>query len=364
MSVTRATVRVAARQMIQDPASGLGSGVQFLLADPGDYNVGIAQALRIFEGDVPNRRVAHYTVPSTAFRFPLAGTGAILPPSPPPLPMVTPVGADTGATTYSYRVAARNGAGQGLWSQAAVILARPATLSSTGKNLVAWSAAPGATSYDVFGRTGGSEQLLANVTGGALTYLDDGTATPAGLLSTTGLDAWIIDASEVDLVWVPYFQGVSSSAIQGQDPIDDNEWRLMKEPGPLVFLELADRSAGSGMVLRLEYTSPHVVDENSAAYTSVTSKWVEALETCVAAHLLRMVANRYLQNAGTTGLPSDVVDRRSQSDQAASRAKEFMGIYKDLIGGGEARGGASGFADMDVTSSHNRGMLWHPSRIR
>jgi hypothetical protein len=361
MSVTRATVRAAAKQLIQDTSAGLGTGVQLLLADPADYNTCLKQALRMFDGDIPNRRVVHYTMQATTFRWVLSGTGAILLPQPPALPAAAIVGTP-GTAVLSYRVAARNANGQGLWSDAVQITNGPAPLSVTNKVTLTWAAVPGATSYDVFGRTPLGEGLLHNVS--TTTYTDDGTDTPAAAVGTAGLDAWIYDGSELDTVWMPYFGGVTASAVQGQQPLDENDWRVVTEPGPVVILELQDIKSVIGQTLRLEFTSPHVVDENSPAYTSITSKWIEAFQTCVAAHLLRLVANRYLQNAGSTGLPNDVVDRRSQSDQAASRAKEFLQVYKDLIGGGDARGAASGYGDMDVATSHNRGFLWHPSRIR
>src|SRR5436189_5649341 len=100
MSVTRATVRAAAKQLIQD-AVGSGTGTPLLVTDPGDYNAAIAQALRMFDGDVPNKRIAHVTLATAAFRFALAGTGAILPPQRPAVPTCTVLGTP-GSTTYSY----------------------------------------------------------------------------------------------------------------------------------------------------------------------------------------------------------------------------------------------------------------------
>jgi hypothetical protein len=363
MSVTRATVRAAAKQLIQDALPNSGTGAQFLLNDPSDYNAGIAQALRLFDADVPNKRVAHVTMTAVVFRLALAGPGAILPPQKVPLPVASLIGAG-GAKVRSYRVAARNAAGQGLWSDAVRVATGPATLDGTHKIRLDWAARPGATSYDVFGRDEGQELLLANQAG--TSFLDDGTATPSSALETTGLDAWVIDGSSLDAVWLPYSAGTSPTlASQGQTPLDDNEWLVRPEPGPLVLLELTNISTGIGQVLRLEFTTPHVLDENSAAYSSIPFTKIEALQTLTAAVMLRMVANRYLQNSGSTGLPSDIVDRRSQSDQAASRAKDYLALYRDMVGGGDsATTAASGFADLDVLTSHNRGSLWHPTNIR
>ncbi len=362
MSVTRATVRGAARQLIQDALPNMGTGAPALLNDPGDYNTAIAQALRLFDADVPNRRVAHITMDAVVFRVVLAGAGAVLPLRPPALPVATLAGS-VGAQQLSYRIAARNAAGQSVWSEA-VTIRGPESLSIANTITVTWTAVPGATSYDVYGRTPGQEQLIVNQVG--TSFVDDGTIAPAGALSTDGLDAWIPDSTSIDAVWCPYVAGASPAvAAQGQVPLDDNEWRIVREPNGIDLLEFLNISTTAGQVLRLEYTTPHALDENSAAYSSIPFHRIEALETVTAAMLLRILANRYLQNTGSTGIPSDVVDRRSQSDQAASRAKDYLALYRDMVGGGQNAGSAaSGFADMDVLTSHNRGALWHPTNIR
>lgn len=96
--------------------------------------------------------------------------------------------ATTGGTlaegTYSYRVAAKNSFGRTLASTATT----QATTGATSTVTVNWGAVTGATGYDVFGRVGGSELLIASV-GAVTTYTDDGSVTPAGALpasNTTG----------------------------------------------------------------------------------------------------------------------------------------------------------------------------------
>jgi parallel beta-helix repeat protein len=82
------------------------------------------------------------------------------------------------AATYSYRVSATNAVGENL---ASVAVTGVATASSA-RMQVSWTAVTGATGYNVFGRVGGSEQMIAQgVTG--TSFIDDGTITPMGLVS-------------------------------------------------------------------------------------------------------------------------------------------------------------------------------------
>lgn len=102
----------------------------------------------------------------------------------PGAPTVTPQGT-TGATTYSYRIVARTagsapGTGQTTAGAAGTTATGNATLTAGNFNRVTWTAVPGASSYDVYGRTSGTELFIANVTG--TTYDDTGAVTPAGAL--------------------------------------------------------------------------------------------------------------------------------------------------------------------------------------
>lgn len=84
--------------------------------------------------------------------------------------------------TYSYRVAATNlgGTGETNPSPAKTLAVAGA---GTVRIVVSWAAVAGATGYRVYGRTGGSEQLLAEL-GNVLTWEDNGSVTPRGLPAT------------------------------------------------------------------------------------------------------------------------------------------------------------------------------------
>lgn len=118
-------------------------------------------------------------------------------------PLATPVNsafttATTGGTlaagTYSYRVAAKNSIGRTLASTATTIT----TTGTTSTVTVNWGAVSGATGYDVFGRVGGSEQLMASV-GAVTTWTDDGSITPSGALPTSNTTA--TDTNTVTVNW-------------------------------------------------------------------------------------------------------------------------------------------------------------------
>jgi hypothetical protein len=103
----------------------------------------------------------HPTSPPTASAAALVGSGTLV------------------AGTYGYRVTSNTPGGESLPSLEVTI-----TTTATGRIVLTWNAVPGATSYNVYGRTVGAElQIAATVAG--TTYTDNGTATPAGALPTT-----------------------------------------------------------------------------------------------------------------------------------------------------------------------------------
>lgn len=106
----------------------------------------------------------------------------------PAAPTVTPQGT-TGATTYSYRISAVNAIGETLASTAGTTATGNAALSGSNFNRVTWAGVPGAAAYKVYGRSSGSELLIATVAPTLNRYDDTGAVTPSGALpssNTTG----------------------------------------------------------------------------------------------------------------------------------------------------------------------------------
>lgn len=182
-----------------------------------------------------------------------------------------------------------------------------------------------------------------------------GTGT---VLPVTGLDVWVDGGSYVTKVWHPF-----DDTEQGAEPMDDNAWRLQRIPGPKTILEVLDRTLAVADVVRLEYITPHTVHDATAASSSPLAADVPALGLLVAVQVLNMAATRMAQNTGNSGLPADIVDRRTQSDIAKSRAWERWQDYCRMVGrnpkGDDGPGPASAFIDLDLTTQHRRGFLWH-----
>lgn len=362
------------KQLAQDGGPGnTSTGVQLLLADPADYNIGILQALRIFQLDRPNYRIVDQVLADNGWRFVLKGSGV--------------------------------------------------------------------------------------------------------LTSLIGPDAWVDGVSQLQRIWHPW-----EVTNQGQGPIEDNDWRIVRDPGGVIVLEFLRTTAISGQAVRLEFITKHTLSEQpndvaapvapavslanpaapgnvtnglhavvatyltadgqtspspatnivvadqtvngqvtvviaaspdsgitgvrvfmsdaggagdkklagtlatnggtltinladgslgEAAPTSNTAGGVntvadgdeDLLTLLVASVFLELAAVKAAQNTGNTGLPNDVVDRRHQSDVFRSRSKELRDMYNTLAGKGGATdlSGASTTKDMDVATGHTFGWL-NPAR--
>jgi hypothetical protein len=90
-------------------------------------------------------------------------------------PLVSPQGT-TGATSYSYKVVARNSLGTSVASQAGTTTTGNATLSGSNFNRLTWTEVPYAASYDIYRTVGGATtgKIVSATT--ALTADDTGLA--------------------------------------------------------------------------------------------------------------------------------------------------------------------------------------------
>lgn len=108
-------------------------------------------------------------------------------------PQVVSAAATGGSgTTYSYKVTAVTNDGESLPSSAATC-SGGATLGVSVYNTITWHCRPGAIAYKIYGRTSGSELLIATVTiadthnatnNGSWSYRDTGSVSPSGALPT------------------------------------------------------------------------------------------------------------------------------------------------------------------------------------
>jgi hypothetical protein len=81
-----------------------------------------------------------------------------------------------GTTTYDYVVTALNPVGETLASAEMGVTNGNASLSSSNFDSISWTTVPGATSYNVYGRTPGAETFLGNVPAPTTTLNDIGQA--------------------------------------------------------------------------------------------------------------------------------------------------------------------------------------------
>ena len=96
------------------------------------------------------------------------------------------------AGAYYYRVSALNALGETLAS-IETNLTIPGGSAPAGIH-VNWEAVAGATSYRVYGRTTGTELLMATVAAPTTTWLDAGSITPVGALPV--VDTTIVEAGK------------------------------------------------------------------------------------------------------------------------------------------------------------------------
>lgn len=128
----------------------------------------------------------------------------------------TPTG--TGATTYSYKVVALTYDGNTAPSSATCT---NGTLGTGGRvNTLFWYPVPGAYAYRIYGRSSGSELLMATVTLSAINqqqgnlWIDNGSVTPSGALPTTNTTGnAVVDGS----------LSVGKTLIAGSTPITWND---------------------------------------------------------------------------------------------------------------------------------------------
>jgi hypothetical protein len=188
-------------------------------------------------------------------------------------------------------------------------------------------------------------------------YVLGGSGT---ILPSSGFDAWVKGGSLLEAVYYPF-----DSTAQGMEGLDENDWRVLDAPAssgalPDEVLELLGSVGAVGKILRLVYRVPHTIDNTDPTLSTVRPADTTALVTLTGAWILMLAANKAVQNTGSTGLPNDVVDRRSQSDIFKTRAKDLFSQYQTLVGSGGDTPPASGSKDLDVPTSYRGGMLWHP----
>jgi hypothetical protein len=375
--ISRYQIRTLGRQMAQDAGPGTGpTGVALLLTDPDDYNLAVAQALRIFTIDKPNRRTVDAVATAGGFRLPVYGSGVL----------AALTGANAWVPDFSHLLGFwRNWsvASQGLEpadpntyrlvdDPAGVVLelledstavneavrlvfTAPHALTEA-PNTVTPSAAPTVALADP-AAPGNVEDGLH---GWAYTWVTaHGESTPSAQATLTVANKLVNGQVKVTIP-SGLDQGATSAKV----------YRTVT--GGAGTLKLVGTLAGgSGGIF-----TDNVADGSLGADSPATSTaggantpadaYEEALALLTGSLMLTMAANKAVQNTGNTGLPNDVVDRRSQASEFAARAKALREQYNILVGKAATADlkGASAIKDWDVSSGSGLGFLWHQRRNR
>lgn len=382
--ISRYSVRTTAKALAQDAGPGTSAvGVQLLFTDPGDYNLVLLQALRLFSKDRPNTRVVDHTVATAGFRFVLSGAGAL----------ASLVGVDAWALGASQLQqvflpwdATTQGAGpldENVWRTVQdpgptavlelldrsasigqvlrLLFTAPHTLSEAPNTVAAPSTAPvAALSTDGPG----------NVTAGAHSYIytfvtAHGETTPSPASAPVTVSAPGTQGKVTVTVSPSVDPGVTAVRVYRTVAGDAGSRLRVGEfavgapvtAGITVVDDVADGSLGAA-----------VPSTNTAGGTnSVFDADEDALAVLAASLILQEAAVKSAQNTGNSGLPNDIVDRRTQSDIFRSRAKELREIYASMLGLGANRselGPASAVRDLDVPDRWGLGRLWHTTGVR
>lgn len=380
MAISRYSVREKAKALAQDAGPGDdATGVQLLLTWPGDYNLAILQALRIFTGDRPNVRVVQPTVAAAGFRLVLSGSGV--------LPGL--VGVNAWVDGFSalqqlfrqWNPASQNPAPMDpntyrvvndpddvvileLLDQSAAAgevvrleFTAPHQLTESETVVAAPAAAPAVALA--------SPAAPGNVDDGThtwkFTYVTaQGETTPSPSAGLTVADKTVNGQVKVTIPAADPGQGVTAARVYRQVAGSTGDWLLVgtltADHGGGIFTDnVADASLGAA--------AP--VTNTAGGVNTVRAGDEDALAALAASLILQLAANKAVQNTGNTGLPNDVVDRRSQSDQFRSRAKELRDWYNAVIGkSADNLAPGSAVKDLDVDSPSGIGFLWHSKARR
>ncbi|MGH7459836.1 MAG: hypothetical protein ACREMA_02260 [Longimicrobiales bacterium] len=138
--------------------------------------------------------------------------------------------------------------------------------------------------------------------------------------------------------------------------VDRLDWTLYRLPASLVLRFLTD-TPKVGETIRLTFTAPHTMVENS---TTVPASDFPVINALAAALCCESLASHY-SNVGDNTIAADSVDHRSKAQEYAARAKRFMaladGLLPQLKQDCEVR--AAGAA---TSWGEGEGFLTHPER--
>ena len=143
-------------------------------------------------------------------------------------------------------------------------------------------------------------------------------------------EGWVADFSELTQVEYPLDQAPPALLPRGE------AWTLYETPDGPVLLGTGEWPAGA--VLRLTWTLPHLLDEDT---DTLPARHREAVACWAAALLCEQLASRYAANSEPT-LQADRVDQTAPQKAYSQRAQALRQRYLDEIGVDAKRNLATG----------------------
>lgn len=374
--LTQGEILQRARSLIQEAPT-----VPLLQAEV-DYARVFDLALAQYGSDKPRRRVVHHTVSASAFRFVLSGAGSL----------AGLTGLDAwvdGRSTllavyHPYDVAAAGNAP--LEPEAWRVIEEPGltilellelTPSSgvlrleflTPPRLDAIAATVPAPSAPTAAVVASAGNLSAGVYQYAAVHRTaNGATTPSATVSVTVTTPGT--AGKVAL-------GLSVPTVEGVTGVD--LYRTTAGGSTLKFLAALDSPTLDSYTDNLAdgaLGADAPATNTAGGLSSVPASHEQALVVLTASMLAQAVALRYVQNTGTSSLPSDVVNRSSQADDMARRARELRDTYARILGlpTGSASGSGAGAGstvapagavlEFDLETQHDAGFIFKRRRFR
>ena len=207
----------------------------------------------------------------------------------------------------------------------------------------------------------------------------------SGKISTSDLDSQISEAltryscsrpnrSTVDVIgngthdyslpagWIEGFSEIRDIEYPiGQIPallLDDDDYAIYESPTGKKLRLLGDAPHASES-FRITFSVPHIAPD------TVPQNDLAALACLAASLCLEMLANAWIQSSDST-IAADSVNYRSKSQEAASRAKQMMKLYKEHLGLKEEDTvpAASAISSQEVDYPGGGDRLTHPKRDR
>lgn len=276
-----------------------------------------------------------------SWRNPIIGT-------PQSVTAVTATGGTLVAGTYSYRVVAVQPIAVNGTATSGASTEVSFTRTSTGSVKISWAAVTNATSYKVYGRNAGAENMYWTVTAPTTTYTDTGTTGTTGSVPTsTGTTRYVknnfeikngrrmtINGNVFDGMWYPSKQSgypilfTVANTGHGNDSttIEDITFSnniIRNSPG---IFDISTRDTNSSTIGQVSDIAKRVTVSNNLAY-NIGSDWGASLRTVL---LTTTGPQSYYPNSSGLNGPLDFVFDHNTFIHTTGNAALWFDLFKTV----------------------------------